>query len=311
MKILPALAALLLAGTGIHSQAAGIAETGPAVVELRAVGMKFEGPSRVPAGWTTFRFINTSGMVHFAMIDDPPDGVTAELMSRTSGPAFQEAMDAMNAGDEEGVNTAFGKMPAWMGDMVYRGGPGLLSGGLTGETTVYLEPGHYVLECYIKTGGVFHTTSPTPGTLGMLHPLEVTAPTSGAGEPTANVSVNIDNTGLSIADGSFRAGANVIRVNFREQQAFPTFVGNDVHIARLDADQDLAAAAQWMDWRKPQGLETPTPVTFLGGINDMPAGSHGYIHVVLEPGDYALIGETPAPQDQGFTLPFSIKGQTP
>ena len=34
------------------------------VVEIRAVGMTFEGPSELPAGWTTFRFINESGMIH-------------------------------------------------------------------------------------------------------------------------------------------------------------------------------------------------------------------------------------------------------
>ena len=300
MQLRPVLLALALAC------AATIAHGDTRVVEIRAVGMKFEGPGQIPSGWTTFRFINTSNMLHFAMIDDPPDGVTAELMSRTSIPAFQEAMDAMNAGDEEGVNTAFGKFPAWMGDMAYRGGPGFLSAGLTTETTVYLEPGYYVLECYIKTNGVFHTISPSPGTLGMLHELEVTEQASGASEPSANVSVTINNTRLSITEGSFKVGANVVRVNFLEQQVFPTFVGNDVHIVRLDSPEDLPVVADWMDWRKPRGLETPAPATFLGGINDMPAGSHGYIHVTLEPGDYALIGETPEPLAQNFALPFSV-----
>lgn len=308
MAIIRIAAALVMACLATATFAASDSD---GVVEIRAVGMKFEGPAEIPSGWTTFRFSNSSNMVHFAMIDDPPGDITAATMAETTGPAFQGVMDAMNANDPERVDAAFGKFPAWLGDMAYRGGPGFLSGGLTSATTVYLEPGYYVLECYVKTAGVFHTTSPAPGTLGMLHELTVTDADSGNAEPTATVTVDIRNSGLSLAGGAFAAGPNVIRVNVIEQQTFPSFVGNDVHIVRLDSPGQLAEAAAWMDWRKPDGLETPAPVTFLGGINDMPAGSHGYIHVDLAPGNYALIGETPEPLEQGFTLPFTIDKEAP
>ncbi|MGD8580495.1 MAG: hypothetical protein PVI46_14265, partial [Lysobacterales bacterium] len=33
-------------------------EPQPYVVELHAVGKKFEGPSEIPSGWTTFKFVN-------------------------------------------------------------------------------------------------------------------------------------------------------------------------------------------------------------------------------------------------------------
>lgn len=277
------------------------------IVEIRAVGMTFEGPSEIPSGWTTFRFVNASEMIHFALIDAPPEGVTAEIMSSSNIPTFQAAMDAMNANDEDAVNTAFGQFPAWMGDMKYMGGPGFLSPGLTGETTVYLEPGNYVIECYVKTGGIFHTLRPSPDTLGMLLELTVTDEANNAREPAANVTITISNSGLAITDGSLRSGANILRVDFSEQQTFPTFVGNDVHIVRLDSDDALNAAADWLDWRKPEGLETPSPATFIGGINDMPSGAHGYIHVDLSPGAYALIGETPSPEEDGFILPFEIE----
>ena len=46
---------------------------------------------------------------------------------------------------------------------------------------------------------------------------------------------------------------------------------------------------------------------FLGGINDLPAGKHGYFTVELEQGDYAFIAEMPDPQAAGFVLPFSVK----
>ena len=69
------------------------------MVEIRAVGKTFEGPSEIPSGWTTFKFINASSMIHFAMIDVPPEGVTAQLFSDTVAQYFQEAMDGINAGD--------------------------------------------------------------------------------------------------------------------------------------------------------------------------------------------------------------------
>ena len=61
-----------------------------------------------------------------------------------------------------------------------------------------------------------------------------------------------------------------------------------------------------MDWRTPQGLQSPSPVTFLGGIQDMAAGGHGYFTVELEPGDYALMAEVPDPLGTGLALTLTV-----
>jgi len=268
--------------------------------------MTFEGPSQIPSGWTTFKFVNTSSMIHFALIDVPPDGITAELFTNTVGEYFQEAMDGMNAGDDAAVEAAFAKFPEWIGDLGRHGGPGLLSPGLTGQTTVYMKPGRYFLECYVKSSGIFHTTSPGDGRLGMILELTVTDETIDAPEPEANVTLAIRNAGMEIVSGELLPGINTIRVDFVEQQALPSFVGNDVHLMRVDGEQSIPQADAWLDWRTKDGLEDPSPVTFLGGINDMPAGSHGYFTVDLPPGDYAFIAEMPGPAAAGFVLPFTL-----
>jgi hypothetical protein len=278
------------------------------VIEIRAVGKTFQTPTEIPSGWTTFRFVNASGMIHFAMIDVPPEGITAQVMSDTVMTHFQEAMDAMNAGDAEAVNAAFAKFPEWIGELGRNGGPGLLSPGRTGQATIYLEPGHYLLECYVKSDGVFHTTSPGAGQLGMLLDLTVTEEQSNAPEPGANATLAIRNSGFELVSGELKVGTNTIRVDFIEQQALPSFVGNDVHLMRVDDDESIAKADAWLDWRGKDGLEDPSPVTFLGGVNDLPAGSHGYFTVNLEPGDYAFIAEMPGPQAAGFVLPFTLAG---
>ncbi len=285
---------------------ASVSEPQPNVVEIRAVGKTFVGPSEIPSGWTTFKFVNASGMIHFALIDVPPDGITTGIFTNTVGRYFQDAMDAMNAGDEAGVQAAFAQFPEWIGDLGRHGGPGLLSPGRTGLTTVYLDPGHYLMECYVKSEGVFHTTSPGEGKVGMMLDLTVTDERTDAPEPTANVTLAIRNSGMEIVSGSLEAGTNTIRVEFLEQQALPSFVGNDVHLMRVENDDSVREADAWLDWRAKDGLEDPSPVTFLGGINDMPAGSHGYFSVDLTPGDYAFIAEMPGPLASGFVLPFNI-----
>ena len=281
------------------------------VVEIRAVGKTFQGPAEIPSGWVTFRFVNASSMIHFAIIDVPPENVTIQMLSDVVMQPFQEAMDAMNAGDDEAVGAAFAKFPEWIGELGRNGGPGMLSAGRIGQTTVYLEPGHYIMECYVKSGGVFHTTSPGPGQLGMMLDLTVTDEPSGAPEPEANLSLAVRNSGLELAGGAPRPGTNTIRVDFIEQQALPSFVGNDVHLMRVDGPDSIALADAWMDWRSPDGLEDPAPVTFLGGINDLPAGAHGYFTVDLEPGDYAFIAEMPGPEAAGFVLPFGVAAEAP
>jgi hypothetical protein len=278
----------------------------PHVVEFRAVGKTFQGPSEIPAGWATFKFVNASSMIHFAMIDVPPEGITAWEISDAVMQPFQDAMDGMNAGDEEAVNTAFGRFPEWIGELGRNGGPGFLSPGRTGQTTVYLEPGRYIMECYVKSDGIFHTTSPGEGQLGMLLDLTVTNQNSNAPEPQANATLAIRNSGFELVSGELNTGTNTIRVDFIEQQALPSFVGNDVHLMRVDGEDSIAKADAWLDWRTPDGLEDPSPVTFLGGINDITAGAHGYFTVDLEPGDYAFIAEMPGPQAAGFVLPFTV-----
>jgi hypothetical protein len=271
------------------------------------VGMRFEGPNEIPSGWVTIHFENLSGMIHFALIDRLPPGVTIEMMASEVAAPFQQGMDHLNAGNAEAAGQAFAALPEWMAEIVYLGGPGLLSAGKSASATVFLEPGHYMLECYIKTDGIFHSYNPQPGQLGMVHELIVTAAPGGAPEPDANVTLAISSAGFEILDGEFRPGWNTVLAQFQDQQVYPNFVGHDAHVFRVDEDTDLDAVARWMDWRDPVGFETPAPAVFVGGVNDMPAGATTYFSVDLEPGDYALIAEVPDPRERGLLLPFTVE----
>jgi len=269
------------------------------VVDITASGLTLDAPAEIPAGWTTFRLHNRSGMTHFAVLERLPDGKTLADSEAEVVPVFQDAMDLINAGNPADGFAEFARLPAWYFEVVFFGGPGFIAPGGTAQTSVNLEPGIYVIECYVKSGGRFHSAD------GMIEQIVVTEQGSGAREPSADVTVALSDAGIALG-GTPRPGLQTFRVEFDEQRAHENFLGTDVHLARLADGTDMAALETWMNWVEVEGLDTPAPVEFLGGIHEMPAGEAGYFTALLRPGEYALIAEVPNPGDKGLLVTFSV-----
>lgn len=256
---------------------------------------------KVPAGWTTFQLINASPSVHFLVVELLPEGKSFNNSVNEVVPVFQQAMDLINAGQVKNGYAKLADLPGWFSDVQFMGGPGLLSPGRTSEATVNLEPGNYVIECYIKTvDGKFHST------LGMLRGLTVTEDSSKAAPPRqVSLEMNVTNEGFGVR-GDITPGKHTVAVHFAEEN--PPLLGNDVHLMRLGAGADLEEAATWMDWSQPEGMvsdpEVALPFQFLGGTHEMPMGSTAYFTVDLTPGRYAWISERPAqnPLYEEFTV---------
>ena len=264
----------------------------PQVVEVVVTDHSFDLPETIPSGWTTFRLVNETSETHFGLIDLLPEGRTVQDSIEEIVPVFQAGMDLINEGDFAAAEAEFGRLPAWSSEIVYMGGPGLVAPGGTASTTVLLEPGTYVMECYIKTDGVFHTTH------GMITGFTVTDEETGASEPDADVEVTLSvDDGITV-DGGFRPGRQTIAVHFADQTVHGNFLGHDLHVARVDDDTDLAGLGTWINWIT--GMEVPAPVEFVGGTHDMPAGSTAYVDVTLTPGTYALVSEVDAPGSKGL-----------
>jgi len=311
-QLTAALFAIAIAGcgdktaTGADTPAGDQSETASQnLLELDVAGMLFEGPDEIASGWTTIRLNNMSGMTHFALIYRLPDGVTAEQVRDEAANLFQAVLTAQLEGDDEKVAALVQQFPAWTADIVYLGGPGFVAGATTTEATMYLEPGDYMIECYVKTNGFLHNYNPTPGEFGMMHPLTVTETDSGAVEPDANVTIAVSSNGYETTSGAFRAGPNTVRVEFADQMAYG-LVGHDAHIFRLENDTDTDAVATWMDFMLPHGQETPAPAKFVGGIHDMPTGSVGYFTADLAPGEYGMLAEIPDPKNKGLFTTFMV-----
>lgn len=273
------------------------------IVDVSTTAMDIDMPDSIASGWTTFRYRNASDVTHFLVLERMPEGRTIEDTRAEVVPVFQEAMALVLAGQREAGFAEFEKLPAWFFDVAFVGGPGLTGPGRTSLATVYVEPGTYVIECYVKMpDGTFHSAA------GMTVALTVTDTPSSAVEPDATINVEIGADGIEILDPA-GAGTQTIAVRFIDQSAHEHFLGHDVHLARIDDDTDLAALSAWMDWSAPQGLTTPAPVAFLGGTQELPAGKTAYITAVLEPGRYALIAEVPDPLGKGMLQTFEVPAQ--
>jgi hypothetical protein len=284
------------------SPAAAEAHARKGIVDIVASDLKLYAPAEIPSGWTTFRLDNRSAATHFVAVEKMPPGKTLADSEAEVLPIFQAGMDLLIAGDVPAALARFGELPAWFFNIVFTGGPGLTAPGGSSEVTVYLEPGTYVLECYVKTpAGQFHSY------LGLVTQIVVTDEDNGVAEPAPTMELTVRNDGFTFPS-EIRPGHHVVAVHFAEQQTNGNFVGNDVHLVRLSGDTDLNTLSDWMNWTTPSGLATPAPAPFVGGLEEMPAGRTGYIDVVLEPGRYAWVGEVDDAIGKGmlkaFTVPF-------
>lgn len=309
-------------------------------------GYAFEVPDDdIPSGWTTVELDNRTEATHFAFLRKPNSvflenmrdefgEVSGEAFAAIAGEPFQEAWDPYFAGDYDYltflINLGAG-VPAWF-NAEHRpiGGPGLTSGGVTSRTTQHLAPGLYFVECYVLgDDGVFH---------GMVKTFEVTEASSSAREPRPTMRVSIDDDGIEMegsrgADG-VRPGQHTVAVTFEENG---TPEGSDLHLIRLDGGTSVAEVNAWMDWADVAGPETasmfdpavfssfydtdddfgpaltsyhghPGPQTWLGGVQDIrpPLPVTAYVHVRLEPGDYAWVAELRNPDARGFLKTFTV-----
>ena len=274
------------------------------IVEILTTHMEFQMPDTISSGWNTFRYINKSNQTHFFMIDKYPEGKTMDSVKQLVIPYFDSGMLLLNEGKQEEGFAEFGKLPSWFGEVVFMGGVALVSPGLTAETTFNLPPGHYFIECYVKmTNGVFHASA------GMFDEFYVSDKDTGKSEPKADHAIEISSTDGMVFNEEISAGTKTFSVFFKDQIMHENFAGHDVNIGKLKENADVDAIEKWMNWVDPEGLIEPAPkgVTFLGGANNMPAGSTAYFTVDLKPGKYILISEVPNASQKQLLKTFEIK----
>lgn len=256
------------------------------VVHITAQDYALSAPDQIASGWTTFRFRNEGQEPHFVLMSRLPEGITIENYELELSAEFVRAWHAVRDGEldeEAAMARLFGNLPEWFGDLEFLGGPGLTGPGLASETTLNLEPGNYVLECYMKTeDGEFHYTE------GMIRPIRITEARSAAPPPEADIRVTLSNFEMDV-QGDLTPGRHVVEVHIAEnpQQGF----GHNVHIARMAPGVGVGDVVRWMNAFDVNGFNSPGPTTFIGGAQIMPAGHTAYVAIDLEPGTYLFVSE--------------------
>lgn len=258
------------------------------VVDVIAEDYAFDAPAEIPSGWVTFRLSNEGEETHFVYLTRLQEDRTYDEYVGDVAAPLNEVWTELRAGEidkAEAGQQLGGVIPAWYWtDAVSMGGPGMVAAGGTSQATVNLEPGTYVMECFMKTSdGELHWVE------GMIQPFTVTGESSGAPEPEADIRMTISTDGYR-TEGELTPGVHRIQVNFGEQ---PEGFGNDVHLVRLEEGMQAQELVPWMDFLNVEGLQNPAPAPFRGGVQERPEGHTAYFTVALETGRYAWIAESP------------------
>jgi hypothetical protein len=237
---------------------AGSTTPAPAVVTVIATDYAFRAPAEIPAGLTTFRLVNQGPSLHHIQLIKLAEGKTAD-----------DFFAAMKAG---------GPFPKWATEA---GGPNPPEVGDTALATVPLEPGNYVMLCFVPSAdGQPHVMK------GMATPLTVTG--SGAGnqpEPKADLTMTLVDYSFQLSQ-PLSAGRHLIRVENAGGQP------HEVAIIKLKPGKTPMDFAQWGE--KPVG---PSPATIHGGVSGIMPGTHAFVDVDLTPGEYGLLCFVPDSKD--------------
>jgi len=285
----------------------------------------------VPEGWTRFQLTNGTHYDHFFLLYEvPQDAIDAADAANQSvldhwyksvtvpfqaewNPYYNGSIDFATF-----VPNLFGAVlgsAPWFPNAVTMGGPGITAAGYTSQTTVHLEEGVYIAECYIKDdNGEFHSYN------GMLEMLTVTGESSKEREPRSTFDVAISSEDGIENPEYVRPGKHTVAIHFGEQPQFgyEHLLGHNVQLVRFDDGYDQALLDEleaWIDWSVPDAFtdNSPNGTTFLGGAMEMTGGSTAYYTVNLKPGDYAWIAEVPNASEKNmlktFSVPFGGNGQ--
>ena len=237
---------------------------GPNVVTITATDFAFALPDTIPAGLTTFRLVNQGKELHHASL--------VRLGAGKSAADFQAGLVA--------AMQSHAPPPAWM---AFVGGPNAVTAGDTATTTQVVEPGSYVLVCWIPSlDGTPHVMK------GMVHPLVVTASAAPVlAAPPADVTMTLTDYDFQLSQ-PLTAGRHVVRVDNAGAQA------HEVVIAALAPGKTLHDFIAW----EQGGEKGPLPTgLWLGGVTTLDAGAHSQFATTLTPGSYLLLCFWPDAKD--------------
>lgn len=230
------------------------------VVTVHAKDFSFSGPKTVKSGISTFRLVNDGKEMHHLQLIKLDKGKTmADLAAELKKP---------------------GPPPTWMHEV---GGPNPAIPGATVEATLALEPGSYVMVCFVPSPG-----STAPHVMkGMMADFTVTPAATGASEAVADATVHLSDYAFTI-DKPLTAGHRVLKVVNDAKQ------DHEAILVELAPGKTAADVGTWVEKEMMKG---PPPGKPIGGMAAIANGRTGTFPVDLKPGKYGLICFVPDAKD--------------
>ena len=247
----------------------------PPVVTIHARDYAYVAPKTVKSGATTFRLVNDGKELHHLTIIQLAKGKTmADFAASMKKP---------------------GPPPAWATEV---GGPNPALPGGTAEATLSLDPGTYVMLCFVPSPG-----ETTPHAMkGMMGEITVTAEKSGGTEPVADATIRLSDYAFSV-DKPLAAGHHVLRVTNDAAQS------HELVLVELPPGKTVADLGNWVEKSLMKG---PPPGKPIGGTAALAKGRSATFPVDLKPGHYGFICFAPDAKDgkshfsHGMTKDFTV-----
>jgi plastocyanin len=238
------------------------------VVTVMAGDYTFQAPDTIPAGLTTLMLKNLGKEVHQVIMMRLDSGKTvADLQPLFTDPEAP--------------------IPAWL--YFPLGVNGIVSGD-SANATATLEPGHYVMVCFLPSpDGAPHVAK------GMVRTIEVTASTAAlAPEPTADLVITAKDYTWDVS-APITAGTHTIRM----ENAGPQL--HEVQIFQLAPGKATADFTAWLQG----GMKGEPPAKPVGGFAGPTPGGHGFFTTTFAPGTYVFVCFVP---DKGDFKPHVMHG---
>ena len=259
--MLVSTAALVLAAcstSNAESEKNSTAAARPNVVVVKTSDFAFQAPDTIQAGLTTIRLETNAG----------PELHQVGLIRLDSAKTPANLFETMKTSPA---------LPKWAVEIAGVNPP---APGKVAEATLNLEPGSYLLVCFVPSAdGVPHIAK------GMSRPLTVTGTSVAAAQLPGDVELKLADYGFGLST-PLTSGAHVIRVVNTAQQT------HEVVLVRLAPGKTAADVASWVE--KQQG---PPPGEPLGGVAGLGVGQTASFPVTLTPGDYAMLCFIPDAKD--------------
>ncbi|MEX2344814.1 MAG: hypothetical protein WD604_04320 [Balneolaceae bacterium] len=226
----------------------------------------FQAPDELPGGWLTFILNNEQAHeIHELSFARIPEGVTySEYLNEYVG-AWEILLEEFQAGEVEqsGISErVYELLPDWSDGVEYVNARGLVSPGRSAGKTVYLDPGLYAVDCWVKTeDGIIHITA------GMTRPLTITDESANSPEPSLDNIITLNENEIDV-QWNAETGSHSFAVRMEADSDGNPF-HNNIHLIRLEENTDLDEVNIWLDWYRVGGLRSPAPADFLGGCQHL------------------------------------------